>query len=361
MSQLTFVLNLGVGRAIFSQGKTMVASPLFLGFALLALGKLSEAAVATEWASRSIYQVMTDRFAVTDGSSPDCDLYKYCGGTWEGLINKLDYIQGMGFTAIQISPVVENFPDDTAYGEAFHGYWPQNIYALNNNFGNADDLNALAKALHDRDMYLMVDVVINDMAIPIDGAMTDKTVIDYSKFNPYNDAKYFHPYCNITDYANSTNAQGCWLGADIVALPDLDTESDVVATMMHDWIKELVSNYSIDGLRIDAAKHVNNDFLHSFVENAGVFTFGEVYSGEIGDVCRYQDFMDGLPNYLTYFPLIQAFTAGNMKGLAQMVSEVASPTGCKNITFMGSFAENHDLPRFASLNPDLAVSTSLSP
>ncbi|RDW80923.1 hypothetical protein BP5796_05621 [Coleophoma crateriformis] len=324
-----------------------------LSIALLALGKLTEAAVATEWASRSIYQVMTDRFAVTDGSSPSCDLYKYCGGTWAGLMNKLDYIQGMGFTAVQISPVVENFPDNTGYGESFHGYWPQNIYALNANFGSADDLNALAKALHDRNMYLMVDVVINDMAIPVPQNMTDTTVIDYSVFNPYNDAKYFHKFCPITNYENTTDAQDCWLGTDIVALPDLDTESQEVADMMHTWIKELVSNYSIDGLRIDAAKHVNDAFLASFVQNAGVFTFGEVYSGVINDVCRYQTFMDGLPNYLTYFPLIQAFTAGNMKALATMVSDVQ--TQCHNQSFMGSFAENHDLPRFASLNKDLAL------
>lgn len=332
----------------------MMVSASYLGVALLVFARLTKAATAEEWASQSIYQVMTDRFAVTDGSNPNCDLYKYCGGTWQGIRNKLDYIQEMGFTAIQISPVVKNFANDTAYGEAFHGYWPIDMYALNDNFGTADDLKALAKDLHDRNMYLMVDVVINDMATPINGDMTSKTVIDYAQFNPYNDAKFYHPYCNITDYANSTNAQDCWLGASVVALPDLDTESDVVASMMHNWIKQLVANYSIDGLRIDAAKHVNDDFLHTFVEAAGVFTFGEVYSGVIGDVCRYQSFMDGLPNYLTYFPLIQAFTAGAMTPLAQMVKDVYK--GCKNITYMGSFVENHDLPRFASINPDLTVS-----
>ncbi|KAL3426885.1 alpha-amylase [Phlyctema vagabunda] len=324
-----------------------------MGLALLALAKITSAASADEWTGKAIYQVMTDRFAVTDGSDPDCDLFKYCGGTWQGIINKLDYIQGMGFSAIQISPVVQNFENDTDYGEAFHGYWPINNYAVNANFGSADDLKALSKALHDRDMYLMVDVVINDMATPINGPMTTKTIIDYSQFVPFNDAKYFHPYCNITNYENTTNAQECWLGADIVALPDLDTESDEVADLTHTWIKELIANYSIDGLRIDAAKHVPDAFLASFVQNAEVFTFGEIYSGVLDDVCRYQEFMDGLPNYLTYFPLIQAFTAGNMKGLAKMVGDVASD--CQDIFYMGSFAENHDLPRFASLNNDLAL------
>ena len=98
--------------------------------AAASLGNLVSAGPGSaEWAARSIYQVMTDRFARSDGSSDDCSaIDKYCGGTWIGLINKLDYIQGMGFTAIQISPVVENIKEDTGFGEAYHGYWPNNMY-----------------------------------------------------------------------------------------------------------------------------------------------------------------------------------------------------------------------------------------
>jgi hypothetical protein len=64
---------------------------------------------ASAWKQRAIYQIVTDRFAVTDhgGGFPDLDYTKrqYCGGTWQGIISKLDYIQGMGFDAIWISPV----------------------------------------------------------------------------------------------------------------------------------------------------------------------------------------------------------------------------------------------------------------
>lgn len=63
------------------------------------------AKTAAEWRELSIYQVLTDRFATTNGSSPDCWIRSYCGGTWKGLENKLDYIQGMGFDAVWISPV----------------------------------------------------------------------------------------------------------------------------------------------------------------------------------------------------------------------------------------------------------------
>lgn len=61
---------------------------------------------ADGWSKQSIYQIMTDRFSLTESSETySCAPEEYCGGTWQGIINNLDYIQGMGFTAIWISPI----------------------------------------------------------------------------------------------------------------------------------------------------------------------------------------------------------------------------------------------------------------
>ncbi|GIC94705.1 alpha-amylase A type-1/2 [Aspergillus udagawae] len=79
----------------------------------------------------------------------------------------------MGFTAIWITPIVEQIPQTTTEGTGFHGYWPQNIYSVNSHFGTADDIRALSKALHDRGMYLMLDVVANHMGFNGPGASTD--------------------------------------------------------------------------------------------------------------------------------------------------------------------------------------------
>ena len=71
---------------------------LQLAFAAVCLG-----ATPAQWRSRSIYQVFTDRFARSDQStSAPCDTNArlYCGGSWQGVIAKLDYIQSMGFTAV---------------------------------------------------------------------------------------------------------------------------------------------------------------------------------------------------------------------------------------------------------------------
>lgn len=60
------------------------------------------AATTADWRTKSVYQVITDRFALADGSSPVCNVGErlYCGGTWKGIMNKLDYIQDLGFNAI---------------------------------------------------------------------------------------------------------------------------------------------------------------------------------------------------------------------------------------------------------------------
>jgi len=259
----------------------------------------------------------------------------------------------MGFTAIQISPIVKNIDEHTAVGDAYHGYWSLDNYALNPKFGTEKDFRDLVDEVHKRGMLLMVDVVVNNMAQAFDNKVPPK--IDYSKFNPFNDQKYFHDYCNVTRWEDPENYQNCWLYPYGVALADLKTESDEVVKEFQNWIKQLVANYSIDGLRIDAAKHVNDEFLPQFVEASGVFAWGEVLTGVTNDLCRYQTkgLLPGMPNYLEYYPLLQAFNGGSMEEVAKYRNEAAS--GCNDTSVLGSFIENHDMPRFAMYNEDMAI------
>lgn len=333
-----------------SSSTLSVAAAASLGL----LAGVASAADTQTWKAQSIYQVMIDRYARTDGSLDECDvLHKFCNGTWRGLIDKLDYIQDMGFTALQISPVIKNTEDDTAVGESYHGYWSEDLYALNPHFGSEKDLLDLSDALHKRDMLLMVDVVVNHMADGFDNKIPPK--VDYAKFNPFNDEKFFHTYCNVTDWEDPKESQECWLYPYGIALADLDTDSKPVADEMNKWVKQLVANYSIDGLRIDAAKHVGDDFLKGFVKAAGVFSFGEVLTGEIDDFCPYQNngILPGMPNYLEFYKINSAFKGGSFLPLKEIRDQAF--TGCDDMFAMGSFIENHDMPRFPHDNKDLAL------
>lgn len=120
---------------------SLKASLCFCLFAVLLQPVLS--ASAAEWRSRTIYQVLTDRFARNDGSKNACGaLGEYCGGGYIGMTNNLDYIAGMGFDAIWISPIIDN--RDGGY----HGYWGRNINQLNSHFGTEADFVNFVTACH---------------------------------------------------------------------------------------------------------------------------------------------------------------------------------------------------------------------
>ncbi|THH31734.1 hypothetical protein EUX98_g2466 [Antrodiella citrinella] len=312
------------------------------------------AATAEQWRNRTIYQLVVDRFATPDGSSPACDTSNrvYCGGTWNGVVSKLDYIQDMGFDAVWISPVVANIEGTTAYGEAFHGYWTQDINALNSHFGTASDLQALAAALHKRNMYLMVDIVVNHVASP-------KNPPDYTIFTPFDQASQFHTevFIQQADYTtNQTAVEQGWLGDTNLPLPDIDTEDPNIVSTYNTWVGQLVSNYSVDGLRIDTVKHIRQDFWPDFAKSAGVYTVGEVEDNRTDYLAGYTKVIDSVLDYSTYYSVFPAFssTSGNLSTVSQVVQEAQSSFNNGEF-FVGSFIENHDQPRFQSITTDQAL------
>ena len=162
----------------------------------------------------------------------------------------------------------------------------------------------------------MVDVVTNHMAYAGCGAC-----VDYSTLSPFNSVcycaskfaswrqelinlqqSYFHPFCLI-NYSDLNSIKTCWEGSNTVSLPDLRTEDSNVQSIFNAWITQLVSDYSIDGLRIDSVQQVNNNFWPSFQAAAGgMHVLGEVFNGDPAYVCPYQTSMTGLMNFPAFVP-----------------------------------------------------------
>ncbi|KAK5744333.1 hypothetical protein LTR17_002043 [Elasticomyces elasticus] len=330
-------------------------SALTLASLLLAV-RPSQGATADEWRTRSIYQVMTDRFSLdkTTAWMPcHTEIGPYCGGTWKGLMQNLDYIQGMNFDAIWISPVTAQLPQYTKDGRSYAGYWQQDLYTLNPQFGSLQDFHNLITAVHERGMLFMLDIVTNHMAYNSytgDGAPD----IDYTVMNPFNDQKYYHSHCDI-DYSgeNLTSLEECWLGSDYVPLPDLRTEDDDVQQMFGDWIEGMVANYSVDGLRIDAGVNVQPDFFTGFVKRAGIFATAEVYHKDDSVACQWEKTVGSVLNYPLYWPITSAFQDGGDFGdLTDMID--SERKNFQDTTILGTFSENQDIPRFANATSDLA-------
>ena len=297
---------------------------LILSFCSLII--LSISRTAEEWKSRAIYQLMTDRFATSNASPAPCNVseMKYCGGDHKGLKDHLDYIKGMGWDAIWISPIVKN-----AEG-SYHSYHTIDFYGLNEHFGTEEDMQNLVKAMHDNDIWLMLDVVANHVGLVGN---------DFRSINPFNSPEHYHDPCTITDWTNYEMVEYCRL-AD---LPDLKHENDYVADELLRWIKYMVDKYHVDGLRVDTVPEVPRWFWKKFNEACGVFQMGEVFNGNVEYVASYQGPLTATFNYPLYYSINDGFK-GDMTYLHEYFTEKRGVY--QDATVLGVFIGNHDNPRF---------------
>src|SRR6476661_4426280 len=115
-----------------------------------------------------IYLIMPDRFANGDKSNDVVkgmketslnrdSMYLRHGGDIQGIINKLDYLQDLGVTALWLNPVLENDQPKTSY----HGYANTENYRIDRRYGTNELYKQLADELHKRKMKLIKDLVHN--------------------------------------------------------------------------------------------------------------------------------------------------------------------------------------------------------
>ena len=129
-------------------------------------GEIAMSTQVSDWRDEVIYQVLIDRFADGDtGNNHGVDLSamgKYHGGDWKGLEDQLDYLEELGVTTVWISPIIKNVDTDAGF-DGYHGYWAQDLTALNPHFGDLAALRSLVFAAHERKMKIIVDIVTNHL------------------------------------------------------------------------------------------------------------------------------------------------------------------------------------------------------
>ncbi|GKZ32785.1 hypothetical protein AbraIFM66950_002409 [Aspergillus brasiliensis] len=313
------------------------------------------AASRDQWIGRSVYQIVTDRFARSDNSTTaacNASQGNYCGGSFQGIINKLDYIQDLGFDAVGFLPhtrfisailLIFETPD-LDLSSAKPDFRP-----------NSRSLSTTANEADREIQYLMLDIVVGDLAWA-----GNSSTVDYSTFNPFDDQKYFHDFRLLSsDPMNETCVLDCWMGDTVVSLPDLRNEDEQVQNMLGTWISELVSNYSIDGLRIDSVLNIAPDFFTNFSKSAGVFTVGEGATADAADICPLQPSLNGLLNYPLYYILTTAFntTNGNLSTISKSISYTKEQ--CEDVLALGTFTSNQDVPRFGSYTSDISLARNI--
>jgi len=108
--------------------------------------------MSTEWFKNAvIYHILIDRFA--GYNSGQWDKPEFLGGNIRGIIEKLDYIKGLGANTIWISPFYET--------SAYHGYHITDFFKVDRHFGNEQDLKELINEAHNLDIRIIADFVPN--------------------------------------------------------------------------------------------------------------------------------------------------------------------------------------------------------
>jgi alpha-amylase len=141
-----------------------VSSPALLGSCVTVDTEMDHRTQVVDWRDEVIYQIVVDRFEDGDPNNNYNVDYRrpssYHGGDWQGIINRLDYIETLGVTALWISPVVRNVEEDAGFA-SYHGYWTQDFLNVNLHFGDLAKLQELVRACHARGIKVILDVVTN--------------------------------------------------------------------------------------------------------------------------------------------------------------------------------------------------------
>ena len=271
---------------------------------------------AREWREEFIYFLLVDRFhddaaraprrqpgRAAGIATPD-DFY---GGKIRGITRNLDYVAGLGCTAIWISPVFGNNL------HSYHGYDVNDYLDVDPRFGTFQDLVDLVDAAHARPapMRVVLDVVLNhsgdnwsypgdvpyyyanDQQFPFGGWRFAQKPVPTELRNP----DWYHRRGQIGNYDDPPQAQH----GDIATLKDYANDDDAIGSAVVNtlvrahcyWIREA----DVDGFRVDAVKHMGPlacaRFASSVREYAyslgkrGFFLFGEVASADDELIDRY--------------------------------------------------------------------------
>ena len=128
-----------------------------------------------------IYFVLPDRFENADTSNDTGGIegdrldhgfdptHKgfYHGGDLKGLTSKLDYIAGLGATAIWLGPIYQNKPVQGGPGQetaGYHGYWITDFTNVDPHFGTREDLKEFVDGAHARNIKIYLDIITNHTA-----------------------------------------------------------------------------------------------------------------------------------------------------------------------------------------------------
>jgi cyclomaltodextrin glucanotransferase len=325
-----------------------------------------------DFRNETIYFVMTDRFV--DGDKNNNNIYGdeynfgnlkyYQGGDFKGLIDNLDYIKDMGFTAIWITPPVMQPPgryinSSGSYDAAgYHGYWGWDFSRVDPHLESPGaTYQDLINAAHSKGLKIVQDIVLNHGH----GGDVNPQVKWYDKKGQvFGLGKMF-------DYFDDKENWFHHSGPVIADLLDFNEDNPLVVR----WLSDIYKDYQdmgVDAFRLDTVVWMKNDFWKTFTEEMhknkkDFFMFGEVWTNSDYDmISGYTKMTDGevmnsgmsvldMPSSSmgTWGQLEQVFKGGDYTKVDEILK---NDYKYKDATYLVTFLDNHDKPRFNGNPPD---------
>jgi len=370
-----------------------------------------------DWRDQIIYFAMIDRFDDGDPRNNDQGAGEYGpgenarwnGGDLAGLRRRLDYIQGLGATALWIPPPVANqwWNPRASYG-GYHGYWAEDFSRVDAHYGNLDDYRALADGLHACGMLLVQDIVVNHTAdyfgygpqwsaeAPARGwrRHADSRGRDRPTRWPFrlNDprrvrdrrAAVYHWTPDVADYSRREQE----LDFQMSGLDDLNTENPLVRRALRRSYGDWITRVGVDAFRVDTAFYVPEEFFDDFLHaqdpqapgilevarragKPGFHVFGEGFAIDrpyedagarrIDAYMRAPDgraLLPGMLNFPLYGSLVDVFARGRPTAelawrIGNMLQRHAQPH------LMPTFLDNHDVDRFLASGSEAGLRQGL--
>jgi len=337
-----------------------------------------------EFRQEIIYFLVVDRFfdgdpSNNEGSNPELfdperkDWGKYWGGDLIGIIDKLDYLKGMGVTAIWCTPLFEQVEYQVGAGRAaMHGYWTKDFKRLNPRYlapgedvslfkhgSQKNVFDRLLDEIHKRSMKLILDIVCNHSNPPSsDGSQKGEIYDDGVLLADFNDDKkgFYHHYGTVTNWEDMWQVQNCELEGLATFNENCNEYRAYIKSAIKLWLDR-----GVDALRVDTVKHMPVWFWQEFnadirAHKPEVFIFGEwIWNTPENPIST--DFANHSGMTILDFALCLALRTGVAQGAGfGLVQDVLNKDGAYNgATELVTFLDNHDMPRFQTLNGDPSI------
>lgn len=202
------------------------------------------------WQRAVVYQIYPKSFNDTTGSGT---------GDLQGIIEKLDYIQELGVDVIWLTPVYQSPQND-------NGYDISNYFEIDESYGTMDDFKELLNEVHNRDMKLIMDLVINHTSTEHEWFKQSASTKDnpFRDFYIWRDGDGDNPPTNWKSkfggnaWKYDEKSEQYYLHLFDETQADLNWENEEVREKLYDMIR-FWGDIGIDGFRLDVINLISKD------------------------------------------------------------------------------------------------------